>query len=76
MVLPFVHPFQQLVEDGNIAMIGEAKVADAAFLLLFHQPVQNTIVHKPGIEFLFGIPTAADSMQQQIVDIIYLQLLQ
>ena len=75
MIFSFIHPRHQLVEDGDITMIGKTEVADAPLLLLFHQPVQNAIVHKTAVEFLFGIITTTNGMQQQIVDIVHLQFL-
>ena len=72
----FVVVVDEPVEDLHVSVIGEAQVTDASLLLLFYQPVQDAIVHKPLVEFLLCIAATADGMQQQIVDIFHLQFLQ
>ena len=55
VVASFIVPFQEHIENRHIAVIREAKVADASSLLLFHQPVEDAVVHIASVERLFGI---------------------
>ena len=76
MIAAFIMPLQKHVKDLHITMIGESEVTYSAFLLLFHQPVENTVVHKPLVEILLSILSSTDSMKEHVVDIVYLQIFQ
>ena len=69
---------QQIVKHGNLAMIGEAQVADDAFLALLKQVVEDTIINVSLPVKFHSLLTRAttDGMQQQVVDVIDLELLE
>ena len=62
MILAFVVPFQGQVEHLDIAMIGETEVADASFLLLFYQPVEDSVVNISAVEILHAVVTRTDGV--------------
>ena len=79
VVFSFIVPTKEHVENLHIAVIGEAEVVDASFLLLFHKPVEDSVVHEAGIEGLLTVHipgVASDGMQQQVVDPFHLQCLE
>ena len=69
---------QQVVKHGNLTMIGEAQIADNAFLALLEQVVENTIINISLSEKLHGLLASAttDGMQQHVIDVIDLELLE
>ena len=72
MVLVVVR--QGPVEDGNVAVEREAEVADAACLALLHEPVEQSVVE---VALVHGPhATAADAVQEEVVDVVGLQVLQ
>ena len=68
----FVVTAQHLIEHRFLPVERETEVADAASLTLLHQEVHHTVVHIASIEL---VHTAADGVQQVIVQIVHLQLL-
>ena len=62
------------VEDGDVAMEREAEVADAACFTLFHEPVEQSVVEVALMDRPHA--SAADAVQEQIVDVVGLQELQ
>ena len=85
MEASLVVQLQQVFEGTIITMPREAEVADAAFLLLFYEPVGETVVYEAALadfqtaEILvrFGVATATTgAVQQEVVDIVGLQFLQ
>ena len=65
---------QSPVIDCHVAVEGEAEVADASCFALLHEPVEQAVVevalmHRPHA-------SAADAVQQEVVDVVGLQVLQ
>ena len=63
---------KNLVEHLLLAMKRETEVADAAGLSLLHEEVHHAVVHITRVELLHS---AANGVQQVVVDIVHLQLL-
>ena len=58
-------------------MVGKSEVADTSFTLLFHQPVQNSVVQIPGLKSLHPVHVlagVAHTVEQKVVHIVGLQL--
>ena len=55
-------------------MVGESEVADAACLALFQQEVEQSVIDETAFEILHA--TAADGVQQIVVDVVHLQFLE
>ena len=72
MIVTRVMPSQQVVEDSDVAVIAETQVANFTSFLLFNQPVEQSVIHKPSIEFLNGVFTSTHRVQEQVVDVINL----
>ena len=56
-------------------MIGEAEVADTAGLAFFEQEIEHSVVHITRIVLSHSVFSAADAMQEHIIDVIDLQFL-
>ena len=69
----FVVHGKYLVKYRFLTMEGETKVADASCLTLFHQEVHHAVINITTIKLIHA---STNSMQQIVVDIVYLQFLQ
>ena len=66
---------QHAVEDRDVAVIGEAQVADTSRLAFGHQKVEHAVADVSGLELLHAA-AHADGMQQHVVDPIDPELLE
>ena len=79
MVLAFVMPFEQHIEDTHIAVVGETEITDASFLFLLHKPIEDAVVHIAGVKGLKGVFSscaATDTMQQQVIHVVGAQVIE
>ena len=63
-----------MVEDADIAVVGEAEVAYAAGLSLLQEKVEDAVVDIALLELLHAV-AHADAVQQEVVQVVRLQFL-
>ena len=67
----FILVVEQEVKYADIAMVGEAQVADAPGLALLQQEFEQAVVEESGFEVIHA--TAAYTVEQVVIDVIHLQ---
>ena len=64
---------EQPVEVAHVAVVREAEVLDAACLALLQQEVEDAVVEEASFQ---RFHTAADAVEQVVVDVVHLQPLE